>query len=77
VRIPAPLESAARRPSDGTGERGDRFLPRPAFKALAALAEVVVDAGRLAPERVAGNVDRYMASFTPAEVGREDRANPH
>jgi choline dehydrogenase-like flavoprotein len=38
-------------------------LPRPAFKALAALAEVVTDPERLAPEEVAGNVDRYMGTF--------------
>jgi choline dehydrogenase-like flavoprotein len=38
-------------------------LPRPAFKSLAALAEVVVDPQRLAPEEVAENVDRYMGTF--------------
>jgi choline dehydrogenase-like flavoprotein len=56
IRIPAPIEAAAPRPSD-------RFLPRPAFKALAALAEVVVDPDRLPPGEVAGNVDRYMGTF--------------
>jgi choline dehydrogenase-like flavoprotein len=63
VRIPAPIESAAVRPPDGAGRGGDRFLPGAAFSALAALAEVVVDAELLAPERVASNVDRYLASF--------------
>ncbi|HEX7299158.1 MAG TPA: FAD-dependent oxidoreductase [Solirubrobacteraceae bacterium] len=63
MRIPAPIESAGPRPADQTGARGKRFLPGPAFKALAALAEVVVDAERLAPEQVARNVDSYMASF--------------
>jgi choline dehydrogenase-like flavoprotein len=61
VRIPAPIESTApRSPDQATGRR---FLPGLAFKALAALAEVAVDAQRLAPERVAGNVDSYMSSF--------------
>jgi choline dehydrogenase-like flavoprotein len=49
-------------PSD-PAQPGKRFLPRPAFKALAALAEVVVDPERLSPDEVAGNVDRYMGSF--------------
>jgi hypothetical protein len=57
VRIPAPIESAAVRAPDRTGPGGDRFLPGAAFSALAALAEVVVDAEQLAPERVASNVD--------------------
>jgi choline dehydrogenase-like flavoprotein len=56
IRIPAPIESAPR-PSDG------RFLPRLGFSALSALAEVVVDAERLPPGRVAGNVDSYMGEF--------------
>jgi choline dehydrogenase-like flavoprotein len=56
IRIAAPIESAPS-PPDG------RFLPRLGFKALAALAEVVVDAERLPGERVAANVDRYMGSF--------------
>jgi choline dehydrogenase-like flavoprotein len=60
MRIPAPIEAAAPRPSD---QRRTRFLPRPALKALAALAEVVVDADVLAPQQVARNVDGYMASF--------------
>jgi choline dehydrogenase-like flavoprotein len=47
----------------GTGEPSGRFLPRLAFKALAALAEVVVDANRVPPDEVARNVDRYMGSF--------------
>jgi choline dehydrogenase-like flavoprotein len=34
-----------------------------AFKALAGLAEVVVDPERLPPEEVAANVDRYMGGF--------------
>jgi choline dehydrogenase-like flavoprotein len=34
-----------------------------AFKALAALAEVVVDPDRLPPDEVAANVDRYMGGF--------------
>jgi choline dehydrogenase-like flavoprotein len=34
-----------------------------AFKALAALADVVVDPDRLPPDEVAGNVDRYMGTF--------------
>jgi choline dehydrogenase-like flavoprotein len=59
VRIPAPIESAA--PQTGEGDGG--FLPRLAFKALAALAEVVVDTELLAPDKVARNVDTYMASF--------------
>jgi choline dehydrogenase-like flavoprotein len=56
VRIPAPIEAAPLR-------QPERFLPRMARKALAALAEVAVDAERLAPEQVADNVDRYMGSF--------------
>jgi choline dehydrogenase-like flavoprotein len=44
-------------------EPGPRFLPRPAFKSLAALAEVVVDPERLAPDDVARNVDKYMGTF--------------
>jgi choline dehydrogenase-like flavoprotein len=56
IRIAAPIESAPSR-QDG------RFLPRLGFKALAALAEVVVDAERLPGERVASNVDSYMGSF--------------
>jgi choline dehydrogenase-like flavoprotein len=56
IRIPAPIESAPS-PSD------DRFLPRLGFKALAALAEVVVDVERLPAEKVAANVDSYMGSF--------------
>jgi choline dehydrogenase-like flavoprotein len=62
IRISAPIEAAAPRPSD-SARPGKRFLPRPAFKALAALAEVVVDPDRLAPDEVAGNVDRYMGTF--------------
>jgi choline dehydrogenase-like flavoprotein len=61
IRISAPIE-AAPRPSDQR-RQGDRFLPRPAFKALAALAEVVVDPERVRPDEVAGNVDRYMGTF--------------
>jgi choline dehydrogenase-like flavoprotein len=56
IKISAPIEAAAPRASD-------RFLPRPAFKALAALAEVVVDPGRVPPDEVARNVDRYMGTF--------------
>jgi choline dehydrogenase-like flavoprotein len=56
IRTPAPIESAPS-PSDG------RFLPRLGFKALAALAEVVVDVERLPAEKVAANVDSYMGSF--------------
>jgi choline dehydrogenase-like flavoprotein len=59
VRIPAPIESAPPRAAEGDR----RFLPRMAFKALAALAEVTVDRELLAPEQVARNVDTYMASF--------------
>jgi choline dehydrogenase-like flavoprotein len=62
IRISAPIEAAAPRPSD-PALPGKRFLPRPAFKALAALAEVVVDPERLAPEEAAANVDRYMGTF--------------
>jgi choline dehydrogenase-like flavoprotein len=62
IRISAPIEAAAPRPSDAA-RPGKRFLPRPAFKALAALAEVVVDPERLAPDEVATNVDRYMGTF--------------
>jgi choline dehydrogenase-like flavoprotein len=62
IRISAPIEAAAPRPSD-PARPGKRFLPRPAFKALAALAEVVVDPERLAPEEAAANVDRYMGTF--------------
>jgi choline dehydrogenase-like flavoprotein len=62
IRISAPIEAAAPRPSD-QARPGKRFLPRPAFKALAALAEVVVDPERLAPQEVAANVDRYMGTF--------------
>jgi choline dehydrogenase-like flavoprotein len=62
IRISAPIEAAAPRPSD-PARPGKRFLPRPAFKALAALAEVVVDPERLAPDEVAKNVDRYMGTF--------------
>jgi choline dehydrogenase-like flavoprotein len=57
IRIPAPIAPAQPRPSD------KRFLPKPAFKALAALAEVVVDTELLAPDKVAENVDSYMGSF--------------
>jgi choline dehydrogenase-like flavoprotein len=57
VRIPAPIESAAPRESKG------RFLPRLGFKALSALAEVVVDPARLPPDDVAHNVDRYLGRF--------------
>jgi choline dehydrogenase-like flavoprotein len=60
IRIAAPIESAPPRPSE---QGGGRFLPRLGFKALAALAEVVVDAERLPPEKVAANVDGYMGSF--------------
>jgi choline dehydrogenase-like flavoprotein len=63
IRIPAPIESAAPRPSDQSRRSGRRFLPRLGFKALAALAEVVVDPERLAPDEVAGNVDSYMGGF--------------
>jgi choline dehydrogenase-like flavoprotein len=59
VRIPAPIESAPPRAAEGDR----RFLPRMAFKALAALADVTVDRELLAPEQVARNVDTYMASF--------------
>jgi choline dehydrogenase-like flavoprotein len=62
IRISAPIEAAAPRPSD-PARPGKRFLPRPAFKALAALAEVVVDQERLAPDEAARNVDRYMGTF--------------
>ena len=62
IRISAPIEAAAPRSSD-PARPGQRFLPRPAFKALAALAEVVADPERLAPEEVAKNVDRYMGTF--------------
>jgi choline dehydrogenase-like flavoprotein len=62
IRIAAPIEAAAPRPSDSEPS-GRRFLPGPARKALAALAEVVVDPARLAPDEVAGNVDRYMGAF--------------
>ncbi len=59
IRIPAPIE-----PAPPTREReGRRFLPRPAFDALAALAEVTVDTNLLAPKQVARNVDRYMGNF--------------
>jgi hypothetical protein len=56
IRTAAPIESAPT-PADG------RFLPRLGFNALAALAEVVVDAERLPGERVAENVDSYMGGF--------------
>ncbi len=62
IRIAAPIEAAAPRPSDRE-QPGRRFLPGPARKALAALAEVVVDPERLPPDEVAGNVDRYMGGF--------------
>jgi choline dehydrogenase-like flavoprotein len=62
IRIPAPIEAAAPRPSD-PARPGKRFLPRLAFKALAALAEVIVDPDRLPPDAVAQNVDRYMGAF--------------
>ena len=61
IRIAAPIEAAAPRPSDPA--RPGRFLPGPARKALAALAEVVVDPERLPTDEVARNVDRYMGSF--------------
>jgi choline dehydrogenase-like flavoprotein len=57
IRIPAPIEAAAPRQSVGN------FLPRLAFKALAALAEVVVEPERLPSEKVAQNVDTYMGGF--------------
>jgi choline dehydrogenase-like flavoprotein len=62
IRISAPIAAVAPRPSD-PARPGKRFLPRPAFKALAALAEVVVDPERLDPDEVAKNVDRYMGTF--------------
>ncbi len=63
MRIPAPIESAAP-PSPAERSGGSRrFLPGPAFRALAAIAEVVVDGERLPPEQVARNVDAYMSSF--------------
>ena len=58
MRIAAPIEGAQVGP-----EQGRRFLPGIAFKALAALAEVVVDTDRLEPRQVAQNVDDYMTSF--------------
>jgi choline dehydrogenase-like flavoprotein len=61
IRIPAPIEAAAPRPSGES--RAGGFLPRLAFKALAALAEVVVDPERLPPDKVAANVDGYMGTF--------------
>jgi choline dehydrogenase-like flavoprotein len=57
VRVPAPIESAPRQAD------GRRFLPGPAARALAALAEVVVDPERVEPEKVARNVDDYMGRF--------------
>jgi choline dehydrogenase-like flavoprotein len=68
MRIPAPIEVAGPRLGDAA-EPGDRFLPRLAFKALAALAEVVVDPARVPPDEVAGNVDRYMGSFRAQRKG--------
>jgi choline dehydrogenase-like flavoprotein len=62
IRIAAPIEAAAPRPSDSE-QSGRRFLPGPARKALAALAEVVVDPNRLPPDEVAWTVDRYMGGF--------------
>jgi choline dehydrogenase-like flavoprotein len=62
IRIAAPIESAAPRASDQP-RSGRRFLPRMAYKALAALAEVVTDPERLPPDEVAANVDRYMGNF--------------
>src|SRR5918997_4528829 len=62
MKIPAPIEAAGPRLGDSE-EPGRRFLPWPARKALAALAEVVVDPERVPPEEVARNVDRYMGSF--------------
>ena len=61
IRIPAPIEAAPARPPDQRRPGG--FLPRLAFKALAALAEVVVDPERLPPDKVAANVDGYMGTF--------------
>lgn len=58
MRIPAPIEAAGPRLGD-TAEPSRRFLPGLARKALAALAEVVVDPQRVPPDKVAGNVDRY------------------
>jgi GMC oxidoreductase len=62
MKIPAPIEAAGPRLGDSE-EPSEGFLPRLAFKALAALAEVVVDPERVPPRDVAGNVDRYMGSF--------------
>ena len=53
----------------GSAERarfGLRYLGHAEFRALAALAEVLVPGHDVSPERVAGNVDRYLASF-PAQ----------
>lgn len=63
MRIPAPVEGSESTPPGQTGQPGLRFLPRPAFDALAALVEVVVDDGQIEPREVARNVDRYMAGF--------------
>jgi len=63
VRIPAPIEGSKPRPSDGKRATGGRFLPRVAFEALAALAEVVVNHDQVGPRDVARNVDSYMTSF--------------
>jgi choline dehydrogenase-like flavoprotein len=62
IKIAAPIEAAAPRSGD-SGESSGRFLPGPARKALAALAEVIVDPERLPPDDVAGNVDSYMRGF--------------
>jgi choline dehydrogenase-like flavoprotein len=61
IRIAAPIEPAP--PTDQKEQEGRRFLPRLAFDAQAALAEVVVDGKLLAPDQVAHNVDRYMGNF--------------
>jgi choline dehydrogenase-like flavoprotein len=62
MRHAAPISAAGPRLGDTT-EPGRRFLPKMARKALAALAEVVVDPERVPPDEVAENVDRYMGSF--------------
>jgi choline dehydrogenase-like flavoprotein len=62
IRIAAPIEATGPR-SSGQARPSGRFLPRPALKALAALAEVVVDPERLPPDEVARNVDTYMGGF--------------
>ena len=48
-----------------------KYLPSIAFKALTALAEVMVTSPdeRISPEKVAENVDSYMASFTAGGAG--------